>query len=86
VIPALDRLRDALVRASQIGKLKLDVSFLRRERDGLLLALGEAVVGVIERGEMQEPQQLSTLLDQIRRIDERRSHGLDELEAIKAGG
>jgi hypothetical protein len=37
----LDRIRDAVVRSSQIGKIKLDATFLRRERDRLVKQLGE---------------------------------------------
>ena len=35
--PPIHRIRNALVRSSQVAKLKLDATFLRRERDRLLM-------------------------------------------------
>ncbi|HEY4223034.1 MAG TPA: hypothetical protein VGO62_16870 [Myxococcota bacterium] len=40
----IDEIRDVIVRGSQAGKAKLDVQLLKRQRDKLLMQIGEAVI------------------------------------------
>jgi hypothetical protein len=60
----LERLRHALVRTSQIGKLKLDATFLRRERDGVVQELGEAALRLMRVGKLPIPDELKGLYDE----------------------
>lgn len=77
------RLRDVLVRQSQIGKLKLDATFVRRERDALLMQLGETALQLLARGELSEHPALGELLAELRRLDERRERDLRQVDAIR---
>lgn len=70
-VEALGEVRDAVVRSSQLGKLKLDASFLRRERDAVLLRLGEAIYDRVLRRAMDLPEELNGLLRELRALDER---------------
>jgi hypothetical protein len=80
----LDRLRDAVVRVAHIGKLKLHANFDRRERDELVLRLGETVLDLLQRGEIAEHEALSGLLAAIRQLDARREEALRTAEALKS--
>ena len=46
----IDEIRDVIVRGSQAGKAKLDAQFLKRQRDKLLVQIGEAVIEDHKRG------------------------------------
>ena len=80
----LDQLRDVVVRFAQIGKLKLDVNFLRRDRDALIQRLGEAAFDLLDRRELVDHPALSELVSAIRAIDARRTEGLRAAEAIRS--
>ena len=79
----LDRLRDALVRTSQIGKLKLDAVFLRRERDRLIQRLGEAALTLVETGDIAEHPGLADALVDIRALDQKLNETLRGISAIQ---
>jgi len=65
----LERLRHALVRSSQIGKLKLDATFLRRERDGVVQELGEAALRLMRVAKLPIPDELRGLYDEANALE-----------------
>ena len=67
----LDRIRDAVVRSSQIGKLKLDATLLRRERDRLIQQLGEAALNLIMTSRLAVPEEIAPLVKQIQTLEGR---------------
>ncbi|WP_373045046.1 hypothetical protein [Vulgatibacter sp.] len=81
---ALGEVKDAVVRNSQIGKIKLDASFLRRERDGFVQALGAALYERSERGDIELPADLGELVGRIRALDARLEDQEAELAAVEA--
>jgi hypothetical protein len=71
----LERLRHALVRSSQIGKLKLDATFLRRERDGVVQELGEAALRLMREGTLPIHEALKGLYDEATALDDKIESG-----------
>ncbi|HUB08138.1 MAG TPA: hypothetical protein VMB50_14115 [Myxococcales bacterium] len=67
----IERVRDAVVRSSQIGKIKLDATFLRRERDRLVKQLGEEALNLMLVDRLAVPQELQQLLAEIRVVEGR---------------
>jgi hypothetical protein len=65
----LDRIRDAVVRSSQIGKIKLDATFLRRERDRLIKQLGEEALNLMLADRLKIPDELASLLGEIQLLE-----------------
>jgi hypothetical protein len=78
----IHRLRNVLVRSSQVAKLKLDATFLRRERDNLLMKLGEAALTLLNSGELEQHPALATLLGDARALEEKLDEALRQLEEI----
>ena len=77
----IDEIRDVIVRGSQAGKAKLDAQLLKRQRDKLLMQIGEAVMADHKRGEALPPAcegYATNLAELDRQIDEA------EQEAAKA--
>jgi hypothetical protein len=71
-----------VVRSSQVAKLKLDATFLRRERDGLLRKLGEAALTLLNSGDLAEHPALGALLADARKLEERLEEALRQIEEI----
>jgi hypothetical protein len=65
----LDRIRDAVVRSSQIGKIKLDATFLRRDRDRLIRQLGEEALNLMLTDRLTVPEELAPLLREIQSLE-----------------
>ena len=80
--PPIHRIRNALVRSSQVAKLKLDATFLRRERDRLLMQLGEAALTLLDSGEISEHPALATLLADARALEQRLEDSLRQIDEI----
>jgi hypothetical protein len=76
----LEDLREAVVKASQTAKGRLDATFLRRERDRLYQQLGEDTYLLIESGKLKPAPALRDTLDRIHAIVEQ----LAEAEAQEA--
>lgn len=77
----IDEIRDVIVRGSHAGKAKLDAQLLKRQRDKLLMQIGEAVIADHKRGVPLPPScdDLAVKLDEIQKhVDEA------EAEADKA--
>ena len=66
----LEELKDGVVKASQSAKVKLDATFLRRERDRLYQLLGEEVYELIEQGNLKTPTVLRDTVDRVNSIVE----------------
>jgi hypothetical protein len=79
---AIDRIRDAVVRSSQVAKLKLDAAFLRRERDRLVLLLGEATLALLDAGQVPERSELAAVLADVRAVDLRLADSLRQIDEI----
>jgi seryl-tRNA synthetase len=70
---SIDEIRDVIVRGSHAGKAKLDAQLLKRQRDKLLMQIGEAVVADHKRGVPLPPscEDLAVKLDEIQKqVDE----------------
>ncbi len=80
-LEGLEDLKEIMVRASTTAKVKLDATFLRRERDRLFQELGEETYLLIEEGQLEAPAALRDTLDRIHAIVEQ----LAEEEAALRG-
>lgn len=65
---ALAEVRDAVVRTSQLGKLKIDASFLRKEHEKALARLGAKVCELVEDDDFELPEEARPLLDAARSL------------------
>lgn len=83
-IEALGEVRSAVVRTSQVGKIKLDATFLRRERDRLFARLGEEVFDLVEAGTLTLPEEPAGLVEQIREVERRLEEQEAEIAAVEA--
>jgi hypothetical protein len=70
---SIDEIRDVIVRGSHAGKAKLDAQLLKRQRDKLLMQIGEAVIADHKRGVALPPscEDLAVKLDEVQKqVDE----------------
>jgi hypothetical protein len=83
---AVGELKDVVVRNSQIGKIKLDVSALRRDRDLAMQRLGAAYFEAAEGGAAPQPADagMQALFEQIRALDLELEQQDTELAAVEA--
>ncbi|MCA9520123.1 MAG: hypothetical protein KC609_04095 [Myxococcales bacterium] len=65
----LNDLKNAVVSTAQVGRLKLDVTFLRRSRDRMLRDLGSAIVAAVASGDVILEGELQQLCEQIAEVD-----------------
>jgi hypothetical protein len=68
---SLDTLREVVVRSSQTGRLRVDVALSRTERGHLLQSLGEKVLGLVQSGQLELPEDARSVFEQIRELDTR---------------
>lgn len=80
----LGDVKDAVVRGSQIGKIKIDTAFLLRERERLLRELGESVFLMVEEGRMTLGEEHEALLQGLREFQARILEQDQELAAVEA--
>ena len=83
---ALGRVRDAVVRSSQIGKIKLDSTFLRKDRERLVLELGEEALNLMLVDRLPVPEELSGLVRRIRETEGRIEAESRQVDAILREG
>ena len=83
-VEAFGDVRDAVVRTSQVGKIKLDATFLRRERDRLFARLGEEVFDRVDAGRLALPDDLAGAVDQLREVERRLEEQEAEIAAVEA--
>jgi hypothetical protein len=78
----IDEIRDVIVRGSHAGKAKLDAQLLKRQRDKLLMQIGEALLADVKSGATPLPPSCDELA---KRVDElERQLAEAEAEADKA--
>jgi hypothetical protein len=83
-VEALGEVRDVVVRTSQVGKIKLDATFLRRERDRLFARLGEEIYDRVDGGVLEVPEELAGLVEQIRDVETRLEEQEQEIVAVQS--
>ncbi len=79
----IEAIRDRLVQRSLIGKRKLDRSATRRELDAVLRDLGERCRGLVKSGRMQVPDELASLVQQAKDLEQRLEAQDREIEALE---
>lgn len=83
-VTTLGDVREAVVRTSQIGKIKIDTAFLLRERERLLKDLGELVFQMVEEGRLSLGEEHAPLLQALRDTQARIDVQDEELAAVEA--
>jgi hypothetical protein len=79
----LEELRDRVVHRSQIGKRKLDRSATRRHLDLALRDLGERYQALVAAGRVEVAAELSDLVNEVRRLEERLGEQDRDLAQLK---
>lgn len=82
---ALAEVRDAVVRTSQLGKLKMDATFLRKEQDKALQRLGAQVFEMVEDGDLAPPKELLPHLELVRSLARQLEEQEEEMIEVEAG-
>jgi hypothetical protein len=81
-----DRSRDEVVRAAERGRVRLDVFQLRKDREALVMRLGERALELVEAGSVQHPG-LRQVVGEIAALDreiEEQQAGLEAAEGTAA--
>jgi hypothetical protein len=79
----IEAVRDRVVHRSQIGKRKLDRTATRRRLDVALRDLGERYHALAVAGRAAVPAELSDLVGEVRRLEERLSAQDRDLAQLK---
>ncbi|HLV60665.1 MAG TPA: hypothetical protein VKY51_04615 [Fredinandcohnia sp.] len=82
---AFAEVRDAVVRTSQLGKLKIDEAFLRREQEKAHARLGAKVYELVEDGELELPEEARPLLEAVRSLAEKLEKQQREIAEVERG-
>lgn len=82
----LEDLREVVLKASQNAKVRLDATFLRRERDRLYQQLGEECYELVETGSLKVPGELRDTVDRIHAIVEQIADADREAEDVEEQG
>ena len=68
----LGTMKEVVVRSSQSGRIRIDVALLHRERDQLLLELGESVCAYLDESDDGElPESMRELRARVRAVEAR---------------
>ena len=78
--------RQAVERNAQMAHLKLESSFLNRERDQALRDFGEAVWNQVMKGRLQLPPQLSAALQKMIDVEKKLAKQAAEITDILKEG
>lgn len=70
-VEAISEVREAVVRTSQLGKLKIDATFLRKEQEKAFARLGAKVYELVEDGDLELPEEARPLLEAARSLAEK---------------
>jgi hypothetical protein len=82
----LEDLKVAVARTTELAQIKLESSFLFREKDKSFRDFGEAVWGLVKNGKLTLPTSLEPAATAVRRADTRLQSQLDEVrELLKEG-
>jgi len=82
----LSSLREAVERNAQMAKIKLESSFLNRERDLGLRDFGEAVWNQVMKGRLQLPPQLAGALQKMIDVEKKLQKQAAEISEILKEG
>ncbi len=64
-----DEIKNAIVRSSSAGKAKLDATFLRRQRERLLIELGSKVLEAADKGDLRLPDRVQNIATRVRELE-----------------
>ncbi len=79
VIDLVERVKDEVVNISKVGRKKLDIISLKKERDAFLTSLGKRTYDLIKQGAIKIPE-LTTLSAKLDEFSERLSSIEREVE------
>jgi len=82
----LETLREAVERNAQMAQIKLESSFLYRERDQALRDFGESVWNQVLKGRLQLPPQLSAALQKMIDVEKKLQKQASEINDILKEG
>jgi hypothetical protein len=77
-----DEIKNAIVRSSSAGKAKLDATFLRRQRERLLIELGAQVMEAAEQGEVRLPERVQNIATRVRELEAQIEEQEGEVERL----
>ena len=77
-----DEIKNAIVRSSSAGKAKLDATFLRRQRERLLIELGAEVFEAAEQGEVRLPDRARNIATRVREVEAQIKEQEGEVERL----
>lgn len=80
----LQALRDRVVHRSHVWKGKLDATFMRRQLDVKLVALGEKFLLLAREGRAAVPAELREAFTEARDLEDRLQGQLDEVAALRS--
>lgn len=80
---ALGEVREAVVRTSQLGKLRIDATFLRKEQEKAYARLGARVHELVEDGELELPEEARPLLDAVKTLAEKIEEQEEEIAEVE---
>lgn len=78
----IDEIRDVIVRGSQAGKAKIDAQLLKRQRDKLLMKLGERALDEHRRAGARLPDGGEDLVHEIESLDQKIAESEREAEHV----
>ncbi len=81
---ALDEVKNVVVRSSQIGKIKIDSTFVRRDRDQLARDLGLRLLELVAQGTLELPEELVPLAAKIREYESELKEQEREIAEVEA--
>jgi hypothetical protein len=67
----LGTMREVVARSSEVGRKRVDLVLLRRERVQLLAKLGEALLPFVARGELEVSEAVRRLVDNLDDVNRR---------------
>jgi len=70
-VDGFDTLREVVVRSSQSGRLRVDLALLAREKQQLLVRLGEQVAALVSEGALELPEEVNSTYERLREIERR---------------
>lgn len=81
----LERGKEEILRTTRIGKLKLDIASLTRQRDKLFVELGEITYLLRNKGLMKNPEidEICERIDDINKLIQEKTEAIADLEKRK---
>ena len=80
---ALGEVREAVVRTSQLGKLKIDATFLRKEQEKAFARLGAKAYELVEDEELELPEEVRPLLEAVEHLAEKIEEHEEEIAEVE---